>query len=163
MLISYGRRNQIAEAIRRALGATPCRLQVAALPWRAAGDDVEVLLVTSRETRRWVVPKGWPETGEQLHEAAAREAAEEAGVHGPISQLEIGRFYYGKALSSGLRRRCEVMVFPLLVETAHERWPEKSQRDRRWFRPKEAAALVRERDLGELITEFATSPQMLPA
>ena len=124
MLISYRKRNRIVDRLRRAFGGAPCRLQVAALPWRSTGDDVEVLLVTSRETRRWVVPKGWPESGEQLHEAAAREAAEEAGVHGPVSQFEIGRFYYGKALSSGLRKRCEVMVFPLKVEAAYDQWPE---------------------------------------
>lgn len=154
MLISHGKRNQIAERVRRLFGGMPCRLQVAALPWRFAGDEIEVLLVTSRDTRRWVLPKGWPEAGEHLHEAAAREAAEEAGVHGEVSTFEVGRFFYGKTLSSGMTRRCEVLVFPLEVEQSREKWPERKQRDRRWFRLRDAALLVRERDLGELIESF---------
>ncbi len=153
-LISYGKRNQIADRVRRLFGGMPCRLQVAALPWRASGGEVEVLMVTSRQTRRWVLPKGWPEAGEQLHEAAAREAAEEAGVEGSVSNFELGRFFYGKELSSGLERRCEVLVFPLEVAHTGENWPERKQRDRRWFRARDAALLVREPDLGELIAEF---------
>ena len=59
-----------------------CRIQVAALPWREAGEDVEIMLITSRDTGRWVLPKGWPEQREKLYEAAAREASEEAGIEG---------------------------------------------------------------------------------
>ena len=70
--------NQLVERVRRLFGKVPCRLQVAALPWRTAGDGVEIMLITSRDTGRWVLPKGWPENDENLYDAAAREAAEEA-------------------------------------------------------------------------------------
>lgn len=160
MMIGPGRRSLFKERIRRLLGGMPPRVQVAALPWRDAGnDDGEVMLVTSRGTGRWVLPKGWPEKRELLHEAAAREAAEEAGVTGAITPEEIGRFYYGKALPSGLNWRCEVRVYLLHVETVADKWPERKHRTRRWFSPQEAATLVDEADLGELIAGFSANPR----
>jgi len=160
MMIGPGRRSLLKERIRRLLGGMPPRVQVAALPWRNAGDsDREVMLVTSRGTGRWVLPKGWPEKRERLHEAAAREAEEEAGVTGTIASDEIGRFYYGKTLSSGLNWRCEVRVYPLHVETIADKWPERKHRTRRWFSPHEAASLVDEADLAELIAGFSANPR----
>ena len=160
MMIGRGRLGLLRERIRRLLGGLPPHVQVAALPWRVSGDGLrEVLLVTSRGTGRWVLPKGWPEGREPLHQAAAREAAEEAGVIGPVEPVEIGRFYYGKLTSSGLRRRCEVHVFPLRVETLAEKWPERKQRTRHWFAPEEAARMVDEAGLRELIGTFATNPR----
>ena len=70
------------------------------------------MLITSRDTGRWVLPKGWPEGREQLADTALREAAEEAGVAGAIAASEIGRYFYGKKLPSGLERRCEVRGLP---------------------------------------------------
>ncbi len=81
MFISHQKRNHFAERIRRLFGAMPCRVQVAALPWRRTDQGVEVMLITSRDTGRWVIPKGWPEGQEDLYEAAAREAAEPIAVH----------------------------------------------------------------------------------
>ncbi|TKT79394.1 NUDIX hydrolase [Aquamicrobium sp. LC103] len=141
----------------------PCRVQVAALPWRRAKDGVEVLLVTSRGTGRWVLPKGWPENDELPHEAAAREALEEAGVDGAISHQEIGRFFYGKMLPSGMEWRCEVMVFPMEVDHIADKWPERKKRRRRWFAPRDAARLVDEKDLSELIAEFGVNPRKFAA
>jgi 8-oxo-dGTP pyrophosphatase MutT (NUDIX family) len=155
MFISHQKRNQIVERMRRLFGGMPCRVQVAALPWRKGPDGVEVMLVTSRDTGRWVIPKGWPEGQEDLCDAAAREAAEEAGALGSVSRLEIGRYYYGKRLDSGLESRCEVLVFPLEVKRVAEKWPENGQRKRKWFSPQAAAANVREQDLAELIAGFA--------
>jgi 8-oxo-dGTP pyrophosphatase MutT (NUDIX family) len=150
----------LKERIRCFLGGVPPHVQVAALPWRAAGDGAaEVMLVTSRGTGRWVLPKGWPERSEPLHEAAAREAAEEAGVAGPVEPQEIGRFYYGKSTPTGAPRRCEVRVFPLKVESVADKWPERKERQRRWFAAEEAARLVDEADLRELIGVFATNPR----
>lgn len=155
MLISHSRRNRLRERIRRFFGGMPARLQVAALPWRRTKDGaVEILLVTSRGTGRWVLPKGWQEKHEDPHEAAAREAGEEAGVSGTVSPHAAGRFYYSKAQPSGLEWRCEVSVYPLEVEHMAETWPEAGARTRRWFRPREAAKLVDEPDLGELIAGF---------
>lgn len=160
MIISHGTRKQLTESIRRFFGGMPCRVQVAALPWRRTEDDrFEVMLVTSRGTGRWVLPKGWPEKREEPQEAAAREAAEEAGVSGAISRREVGRFYYGKMLPSGMEWRCEVHVFPLEVDQVADKWPERKKRTRRWFRPQDAARLVQEKDLGELIAAFGVNPR----
>lgn len=156
MMISHTTRNHILDRIRRLFGGMPCRVQVAALPWRESPDGIEIMLITSRDTARWVIPKGWPEGQEDLCEAAAREAAEEAGLKGAVSRLEIGRYYYGKRRPSGMKARCEVLVFPLEIEQVADKWPERKKRKRKWFSPAEAAAAVRERDLAELI--FAFSP-----
>lgn len=164
MMIGHGRRSLFRERIRRLLGGLPPRVQAAALPWRVGEHGgVEVMLVTSRGTGRWVLPKGWPEKREKLHEAAAREAAEEAGVTGTVARDEAGRFYYGKAMPSGARWRCEVRVFPLHVETQAGTWPESRSRTRRWLSPQEAAALVDEAGLAELIVSFAGNPREFDA
>ena len=162
-MISHSARKQLTERLRRLIGGMPCRQQVAALPWRLTEGGLEVMLVTSRGTGRWVLPKGWQEKREAPHEAAAREAGEEAGVDGAISRREIGRFYYSKELSSGMRWRCEVHVFPLEVDRIAEKWPERKKRTRQWFPAWEAAALVRERDLGELIAGFGADPRKFAA
>lgn len=164
MLISHDRRKQLTERIRRFFGGERCRVQVAALPWRRVGDGgFEVMLVTSRGTGRWVLPKGWPEKRESPHQAAAREAEEEAGVGGAISPHAIGRFYYGKVLPSGSQWRCVVHVFPMEVDRVADKWPERKQRTRRWFAPQEAAGLVDEKDLGELIAGFGVNPRKFVA
>src|SRR5690606_2344163 len=113
MLLTHGTRSVLKERIRRFFGGLPCRVQVAALPWRKTQDGCEVLVVTSRGPGRWVLPKGWAENREQPFEAAAREASEEAGIEGAVARREIGRFYYGKVLKSGLEWRCEVQVYPM--------------------------------------------------
>ena len=159
MLMSHSTRRQLFERARLMFGGLPCRVQVAALPWRLTNEGVEVMLVTSRGTGRWVLPKGWPEGGEHWHEAAAREAAEEAGLSGGTSSIEIGRFHYGKVLRSGMEWRCEVHVFPLEVDTVADRWPEMKKRKRRWFRAADAARLVNEPELSELITRFGQHPR----
>ncbi len=159
-MVSQAARNHITEQVRRFFRGKPRSLQVAALPWRKARDGVEIMLITSRDSRRWVLPKGWPEGSEQLFDAAAREAAEEAGLGGAVAQLEIGSYYYGKALASGLERQCEVLVFPLEVDEIATAWPEKKQRTRKWFAGAKAAKLVKERDLGELIARFAENPHL---
>ncbi|SFK76524.1 8-oxo-dGTP pyrophosphatase MutT, NUDIX family [Mesorhizobium albiziae] len=158
-MVSHTTRNRITERVRRLFGGKPCRLQVAALPWRKTPTGVEVMLITSRDTGRWVLPKGWPEGSEQLFDTAAREAAEEAGIGGAIARFEIGSYFYSKVLSSGMERRCEVLVFPLEVDEVATAWPEKKQRDRKWFAPADAVSRVKEADLGELIARFAKNPR----
>jgi 8-oxo-dGTP pyrophosphatase MutT (NUDIX family) len=153
-MVSHTTRNHIADRVRRLFGGMPCRVQVAALPWRRSGVGVEVMLITSRDTGRWVLPKGWPEGQEDLCDAAAREASEEAGLSGSVSRLEIGRYYYGKRQPSGLESRCEVRVFPMEIDQVAKNWPEKTERRRQWFSPRDAAAQVREPDLAELIAAF---------
>lgn len=130
-------------------------VQFAALAWRPAeGGGVDILLITSRETRRWVIPKGWPIKGLKPHQAAAREAWEEAGVEGRTGALKIGAFDYDKRLSSGALQPVRVEVYPLRVETVHEKWPEAHQRERAWVTPDEAARRVDEPGLSRLLDRF---------
>jgi len=136
------------------------RRQVAALPWRVAAghdraDGLEILLVSSRETRRWVIPKGWPMKGKADHVAAAQEAYEEAGLDGRIVNKPIGEYPYLKRLKSGVARAVTVDVFPLEVTGEHAAWPEKGQRTLRWMSPVEAALAVQEPELRDLIARFA--------
>jgi 8-oxo-dGTP pyrophosphatase MutT (NUDIX family) len=130
------------------------RIQYAALPFRPGRDGVEIILITSRETKRWVLPKGWPMKGRTAREAAAIEAHEEAGLDGPVSEQPIGSYRYDKRLKDGNARPVEVSVFPLRVETLSDDWPEKDQRRREWFSPAVAAALVEEPELKALIMAF---------
>lgn len=134
--------------------AMPARVQYAALPFRRL-HGLEVLLVSSRETRRWVLPKGWPIKGLKPHASAAREAFEEAGVEGKVSKTPIGRYRYDKRLADGSTVPCEVEVYPLEVVRQKAAWPEKGQRATRWFTPREAATAVVEPGLADLFRAFS--------
>src|SRR5262252_799126 len=93
------------------------RLQYAALPYRMSKKDrAEFMLVTSRETRRWIIPKGWPKKGKSPRRSAADEAFEEAGVVGAVGKHPAGSFIYKKRLKNGGWVQCEVRVFPLKVK-----------------------------------------------
>ena len=128
------------------------RAQYAALPIRTRPDgEIDVLLVTSRETRRWIVPKGWPERGLAGHEVAAKEAFEEAGVKGRIGAEPLGSYLYRKRLRDGSTVACEVTVFPLVVRQEAKKWPEARQRERRWAGLSEAAMMVDEPGLVTLL------------
>jgi 8-oxo-dGTP pyrophosphatase MutT (NUDIX family) len=131
------------------------RRQVAALPWRGEGEALRILLVSSRETRRWVIPKGWPMKDKTDFAAAAQEAYEEAGLDGVISEQAIGEYEYLKKLKSGAARLVKVDVFPMQVTGEHATWPEKGQRTLEWMTPVEAALAVQEPDLRDLIARFA--------
>lgn len=130
------------------------RQQVAALPYRRRNGSLRVLLVTSRETRRWVLPKGWPMRGRKPHQAAAREAWEEAGAVGQADKRPLGAYVYQKRLPGGACIPCAVTVFPLAVKRLAGRWPERDERERRWALPEEAAELVEEPDLAALLRAF---------
>lgn len=131
------------------------RRQVAALPWRGEGEAMRVLLVSSRETRRWVIPKGWPMKGKTDFAAAAQEAYEEAGLDGVIAEKPAGEYEYLKRLKSGAAKLVKVDVFPLQVTSEHLNWPEKGQRTLQWMTPVEAALAVQEPELRDLIARFA--------
>ena len=130
------------------------RVQYAALPYRVRGDnEVEVRLITSRETRRWVLPKGWPIKGLSPARAAARETYEEAGLLGTVAREAIGMYTYEKRI--GLRSiLCDVLVYPLRVKRHLKKWPERSQRFGFWFTIESAAAAVQEPELSALILSF---------
>lgn len=163
MLVESLRRNHLVRRLRRLFGTTPFRLQVAALPWRGTETGVEIMLITSRDTGRWVLPKGWPEAKEAFCAAAAREADEEAGLTGSVSSQEAGRYFYAKSLSSGEEIACEVLVFPLKVEKVADKWKERRQRKRKWVSPGEAVRMVNEPDLSLLISSFCANPAKFAA
>jgi 8-oxo-dGTP pyrophosphatase MutT (NUDIX family) len=128
------------------------RVQYAALPYRRSGASrTEVLLVTSRETGRWIIPKGWPIKRKAPHVAAAREARDEAGVVGKISRTPIGCFSYEKRLKRGIIIVCKVHVFALKVKRQQESWPEKGQREVQWMSRTKAAKIVGDPKLGWII------------
>lgn len=143
----------------KALAAAPQRapgeplVQVAALCVRAGGPDggTEVLLVTSRGTGRWILPKGWPIQGRSLAEAAAVEAWEEAGVRGRAEGAPLGSYAAEKTVADGIGLPCRVQVYRLTVEVMAEEFPEAHQRHRRWLPAAEAAELVQEPELGALL------------
>jgi 8-oxo-dGTP pyrophosphatase MutT (NUDIX family) len=131
------------------------RNQCAAVPWRKGeGGGVEILLITSRETRRWVIPKGWPIRGLTSAQSAAREAFEEAGVRGPTGKKPIGVYHYAKRLRSGRIQNVRVAVFLMRVDEECDAWPEMDQRVKQWVPPAEAADLVDEPDLRALLARF---------
>jgi 8-oxo-dGTP pyrophosphatase MutT (NUDIX family) len=129
--------------------------QYAALPFRQRADGItEVLLITSRSTRRWIIPKGWPIDGATPAGTARQEALEEAGLVGRIGHRSLGSFRYRKRLRHGQAVTCEVHVFPLNVKRQRRHWREKHQRKTRWFSMDAAAAAVREPDLRRLIAKL---------
>lgn len=116
--------------------------------------ELQVLLVTSRQTRRWIIPKGHVDLHMSPHQAAAQEALEEAGVVGEISREPLGTFRYAKLLPSGVTMNAKVVVFPLAVSRELDDWLEKDLRERRWFTPQDAVEAVQELALAEIIRKF---------
>jgi len=129
-------------------------IQYAALPYRLVGKQLQVMLITSRGTGRWVIPKGWPMQGLKPQEAAAIEATEEAGLHGVISDRPVGSYAYSKMLKQNQFITVQVMVFPLQVEFHAEAFKEAGERTSRWFSYRQAASLVAEPSLKRIILEF---------
>lgn len=140
---------QFRDRLARLLGRRPPEMQVAALCLDEGSG--QVLLVTSRGTGRWIVPKGWPMPGRTLAGAAMQEAWEEAGARGHAAGVEIGRYRYDKDQDAGFAIPVEVRVFPMYVESLAEDYPESDQRHRRWFAPHEAARMVSEPGLRRIL------------
>ena len=130
------------------------RTQFGALCWRKHRDEVQVLLITSRRSRRWILPKGWPVDGATPAEAAITEAWEEAGVKGKVKQVCLGIFSYAKDMDGDASLPCVVAVFPVRVSKLANDWPEAKERKRRWFSTKKAAGLVREPELAAMLKRF---------
>ncbi|MCX7561187.1 NUDIX hydrolase [Sulfitobacter sp. F26204] len=130
------------------------RTQFGALCYRIRRDKVQILVITSRRSKRWIVPKGWPMEGKTPAVSAATEAWEEAGVRGKPDETALGVYTYGKNRGEGDELPCLVMVFPLLVKSLAKKFPESGQRRRRWVSRKKAAKMVAEEDLAQLILKF---------
>ncbi|MBL4646550.1 MAG: NUDIX hydrolase [Hyphomicrobiales bacterium] len=131
--------------------------QMAALPVTIdQKGDLRILMITSRDTGRWVLPKGWPMKGKNLRRAAEQEAMEEAGVIGEVSKKPIGVYHYTKRMEKGDDIPCEVILFPLKVKKLLRSWPERDERKRKWFSPKGAAKRVDEEDLRAILSDIKT-------
>jgi 8-oxo-dGTP pyrophosphatase MutT (NUDIX family) len=132
-------------------------LQVAALPFELEESGApRFLLITSRSSGRWIIPKGWPVRGLTLAESAAREAYEEAGVRGVAGDPELGRVIAGGKPGRN-RGGWPVIVYPLHVRSVLPRWPEQAQRRRLWLPRDEAAVAIGDSDLGRLIADADTA------
>lgn len=128
--------------------------QYAALPYRYRNKTLEVLLLTSRDTGRWIIPKGWPKKRLSPHKLAMLEAFEEGGIRGKAASRPIGRYHYLKRFETKNDVQCRVSVFPMIVEEELDKWPEKDERTRKWTTPEEAATLVDEDELAEILRNF---------
>jgi 8-oxo-dGTP pyrophosphatase MutT (NUDIX family) len=141
------------------IGAMEFSRQVGALPVRRGPDgSLLVLLVTTLQTQRWIIPKGWPWPGQQDCISAAAEAREEAGVLGEAREGSIGSYTYEKRRPSG-RLPVRVSVFLLEVEEELETWPECERRQRAWFTLSDAADAVGEPELRSLLLEFKAAAE----
>ncbi|MES2096891.1 MAG: DUF47 family protein [Pseudomonadota bacterium] len=131
------------------------------MPYRTEGNAIDapvrILLVTSRENKRWVIPKGNHSGGMVAHAAAAQEAEEEAGVQGLVCPTPLGSYRYRKRQRNGASLMIDVDVFPLAVNRELDTWKEQNQRERRWVSLGEGAEMVDEPDLSDLIRSFGPS------
>ncbi|SFR57983.1 NUDIX hydrolase [Litoreibacter janthinus] len=133
------------------------RTQFGALCFRVQGEETQVLLITSRSSRRWIIPKGWPMEDQSPAQAAAIEAFEEAGVEGKAFNICLGLYSYTKFMGRSENLPCAVSVFPVKVQKTLKVWPESKERTRKWFSVKKAAARVREPELRKIIKNFDAS------
>lgn len=137
--------------------------QIAAIPMRWTDEgELRILMVTSRDTGRWVLPKGWIMDGKKPWQAAEIEALEEAGVVGHISSERLGVYSYNKTDDGIPDINCRVRVYPMIVERLRRNWKERHQRKRHWFSAKGAAKAVDEPELKEVLRSLARKPRKHP-
>jgi len=130
------------------------RTQFAALCYRIVKDKVQILLVTSRGSGRWIVPKGWPMDGITPARAAMTEAWEEAGVEGRAIDVCLGLFSYTKVLGPENMLPCVAMIYPVRVSQLAVDYPEAGMRRRKWFSQKKAAKMLQEPELAQIVRNF---------
>lgn len=136
-------------------GSLPVFVQSAALCYRIERGRPEVLLITTRRSRRWIIPKGWLIKGLSPRQSAAHEAWEEAGVSGVCGKTPLGRFSYVKNRPGTGAAMFLVDVFPLQVQRVSRSFPEIAQRKRKWCAPKKASHHVDLPELAALLRGFA--------
>ena len=132
-----------------------CITQYGAICWRMNRGHVQVLLITSRDTGRWVIPKGWPVDKMTPAASAAQEAWEEAGVEGKVQTTRLGQFSYDKIVPGQSPVLCAVDVFALRVAKLRANFPERKERRRKWFDASKAARKVAEPDLRHLLQNMS--------
>lgn len=138
----------------RAAHKSDVRSQFSALCYRIVEDKPEILLVTSRGSGRWIVPKGWPMDGKTPAQSAAQEAWEEAGVIGKAHEQCLGLYSYNKTMAQGVGLPCVALVYPVRVKKLMKDFPEKGQRRRKWYTPKKASTRVQEPELARILRDF---------
>ena len=135
--------------------------QFAALPLRLGKKDrIEVLLVTSRGTGRWLPPKGSQIRGKPYHRCAEIEAYEEAGVQGIVLKKPLGKYELGGGTQGTRKSNTRVILYPLLVHTELKRWKECHERKRHWFQLKQAANAVYEPELQTILLSLRYDPKI---
>ena len=140
----------------RAQHKSDVRTQFAALCYRLRKGKPEILMITSRASRRWIIPKGWPMDGKTPAQSAMTEAWEEAGVIGKPIDLCLGLYSYRKWMGPKQFLPCVALVYPVKVKSLADDFPEKGQRKRKWMRPKKAAERVSEPELAQILRNFDT-------
>lgn len=128
--------------------------QYAALPYTVRDGELLVALITSRQSGRWIIPKGWPVKTLRGSEVAAREAYEEAGLRGEVDEVPLSSFRYAKRMGDGVRKLCHVEVYALAVHEVLDDWPERHQRKREWLTPGQAAMRVTDAGLIQLMLDL---------
>ncbi len=126
-------------------------VQAAALCLRKGPDGPQVLLISTLNSKRWIMPKGWPMADHTLAEAAGQEAWEEAGVRGVLHPVAIGDYAYRKMIKQGIPVACRCQVYRIDVETLADLYPESHRRKRVWLSPAEAAERVDEPELQAIL------------
>ena len=134
-------------------GKRDVRTQFAALCWRVRKGELQILLISSRRRKRWIMPKGWPVHGQTPAQTAQTEALEEAGVEGEVADVCLGIYSYVKELDEQ-DLPCVVAVFPLRVRRIHKVWQEKDERRRRWVTLRRAAALIDDAEARPILQSF---------
>lgn len=134
---------------------TEVRTQFAALCYRLRKDQVQICLVTTRRTGRWILPKGWPISGKTGGETALQEAWEEAGVkQGKVDAAPVGAFQTVKRYNSGQQVPCEMQVYAVKVKDVANDYPEADKRERKWVPVARAAEIVDEDGLRDILRAF---------
>ena len=145
----------IWEEVARPMILRPSRVQVAALCTRSAASGNEVLLITSRDTGRWIIPKGWPIDGLDGAETALQEAWEEAGVRASQTGADpVGQYTYNKILKDGSAQPVRTSIYHITVAELADNYPEMGQRKRCWVTPQVAADRVKEPELQDLLRQM---------
>ncbi len=129
-------------------------VQYAALVYRMRDGKVQVLLVTSRKSQNWILPKGSPIANLKPHQTAAQEAWEEAGVKGRADKKCLGRFRFDRQGRGNRRQLCVGLVYPLQAKKLARNFPEAGQRQRKWLSPKKAARRIANPELSEIVRSF---------
>ena len=128
--------------------------QIGALCYKIMDDKTQILLITSRKSKRWIIPKGWKIDKLTNRKSVALEAWEEGGVQGKVSNRSIGTYDYRKKKDSGDFFTCRVKVYGLRVKSLKRKFPEQGQRQLKWVDTNKAIEYVFEPELKNLIADF---------